>query len=135
MWEMIWPMGGGGSAMVKSALESQAKIVGSNPSLAFKFQRDKMFPVRSLVKIQYYFGETLWPSGSVLSLRPQGLDLKFCVWRAVSPDSSHHRKEIFLVQFSLCAQRWPKTASISFWLMVNVFGLINYKQNNTTNQT
>ena len=43
-----WP-----GAVVKAlCLESQ-EISGSNPTLTFKFQRNKMFFPRSLVEIQY----------------------------------------------------------------------------------
>ena len=52
------------------------KVADSNPILAFKFQRNKMFLPRSLVKIKYC-GEPLWPRGSVLSLRPQGIKVRF----------------------------------------------------------
>ena len=46
-----------------------------------------------------YCGEPPWPRGSVLSLRPPGLES--CIWRAVSSHSSHHFQEVLLTQFSL----------------------------------
>ena len=42
-------------------------------ALVFQFQRNKMFLSRSLVKIQYC-GESPWPKGSVLDLRPHILN-------------------------------------------------------------
>ena len=92
----------------------KSEIAGSSPSLAFKFQRHKMFLPLSLVKIQYC-GELPWPRGSVLDLRPQGP-------RNSGPVSVGHCHPIhftILRRFSrpslayLCAQRWPKTFFIS----------------------
>ena len=49
------------------------------PTLALRFQRNKMFLPRSLVKIQYCW-EPPWPRGSVLGLRPPGLEFRIlCV--------------------------------------------------------
>ena len=90
-------MGGGPSAVVKESCLLW-KIASSNPPLAFKFQRNKMFLPRSLVMIQYR-GEPPWPRGSVLGLRPPGLE--FFVWRTVSSHSSHHPQVVLLAQFSL----------------------------------
>ena len=53
----------------------KSKMTGSNPTMVFKFQRNKMFLPRSLVKIQYC-GEPPWPRGSVLGLRPRGLEFR-----------------------------------------------------------
>ena len=50
-------------------------IAGSNLTLAFKFQGNRMFLLRSLVKIQYC-GEPPWPGGSVLGLRQPGLEFR-----------------------------------------------------------
>ena len=67
---------------------------------AFKFQRNKVFLPRSLVKIQYC-EEPLWLRGSVLGPRLQGSNFESCVWRAVSSHSSHHPQEVLLAQFNL----------------------------------
>ena len=56
-------------------LLGKSEIACSNPTLAFKFQRNRMFIPRSLVKIQYC-GEPPWPRGSVLGLRPPGLEFQ-----------------------------------------------------------
>ena len=71
----------GPDAVVKSAcLESQRSRVC--PPL--KFQGNKIFLPRSLVKIQYY-GEPLRPRGSVLGLRPTELEFRImCLERSVS---------------------------------------------------
>ena len=45
--------------------------------------------------------ESLWPTGSLLGLRPPGLDFKSCVWRTMPTDSAHHPQEILQVQLSL----------------------------------
>ena len=50
-------------------------IAGSNPTLAFKFQRNNMFLPCSLQKIQYC-GEPQWQWASVLGLRPPGLEFR-----------------------------------------------------------
>ena len=68
------------------AVAKAACLESSNPALAFKFPRNKMFLPRSLVKIQYC---------SIF---------EFCFWRAVSSHSSHHLQDIILVQFSLNVQ-------------------------------
>ena len=39
--------------LVKWFMLGKSEIAGSNPTLAVKFQRNKMFLPRSLVKIQY----------------------------------------------------------------------------------
>ena len=43
----------GPGAVVKAALLGKSGFAGSNPSLAFTFQRNKMFFPCSLVKIEY----------------------------------------------------------------------------------
>ena len=53
----------------------KSEIAGSNPTLALKFQRNKLFLPRSHVKI-LYCGEPLWPRSGVLGLRPPGLEFR-----------------------------------------------------------
>ena len=53
----------------------QSEIACSNPALAFRFQRNKMFLLCSLVKIRYC-GEPLWPGNSELGLRPPGFEFR-----------------------------------------------------------
>ena len=59
-----------------SCMPRKSETPGSNPTLAFKFQKNKMFILRSLVKIQYC-RESPWPRGSALGLKPSGLEFRF----------------------------------------------------------
>ena len=87
VWCMPLCLGGGLGAVVRTAcLESRR-----SPALALKFQRNKMFPSRSLVKNQYY-------GGVGLASDRQGSNLELCICRTVS---SHHPQEVLLAQFSL----------------------------------
>ena len=52
-----------------------SEIAGSNPTLAFKFQRDNMLLPRSFVKIKQS-EKPPWLRGSVLDLRPPGLEFR-----------------------------------------------------------
>ena len=101
--------------MVKSSLLGKSEIAGSNPSLAFKFQRNKMFPHRSLVKIQYC-GELPCPRGSVLGLRSPGLLFRIlCLEGSVIPfitPSSGRSPGPFKPR---CEQMWPTAPFISFY--------------------
>ena len=51
-----------------------------------------------------YYGEPPWPRGSVLGLRPPGLEFRILCLRTVS-SQSHHPQEVLLVQFSLYVHR------------------------------
>ena len=53
----------------------KSEITSSNPTLASKFQRNKMFLPRSLINIQYC-GELPWPRGSIIGFRPPGLEFR-----------------------------------------------------------
>ena len=64
--------GRGYVAVVKAACLKSRR---SNPTLAFKFQRNKMLLPRSLVNIQYCW-EPSWLRGSVLGLRSPGLEFR-----------------------------------------------------------
>ena len=79
------------------------EIAGSNPAVAFKFQRSKFFLLRSLVKIQYC-GEPPWPRGIVLDLRPAKAWISNPMFRRQwhhSSLSSHDPREVLMAQFSL----------------------------------
>ena len=91
---------GGG---VSWCLLGKSEIADSSPALAFKFQRSKMFPPCSIVNIEYC-GQPPWPTVSVLGRRPTKLNFESCVWRAVTPHSSHH-PQVLLTQFSLCVYK------------------------------
>ena len=61
---------------------------------------------RSLVQIQYCW-EPPCPRGSVLGLRPAGLEyFESCVWRAVPSHLSHHHQVVILAQFSPYDSIW-----------------------------
>ena len=60
---------------VSSCLLGKSEIAGSNPTLAFKFQRNKIFLPRLLVMIQYC-GKSPWLRGSLLVLRPPGREFR-----------------------------------------------------------
>ena len=86
-------------------------------ALAFKFPRNKMFLIRSLVTVEY-FGEPPWPWGDVFGLRPPGLKFQIlCLEGSVisflSPCSGRSPGTVQLI----CARRWPKTPLISFHLL------------------
>ena len=104
-------------------ITNKSVIAGSNPTLAFKFQRNKMFLPRSHIKIQYC-GEHPGPKGSVLGFRPPGLEFRIlCLEGSVisfilpssggSPDPVYH----------ICAQGWPKTPFISLTPGGSQFGI------------
>ena len=63
----------GGS--LRAVVIAASEIAGSNPTLAFKFQRNKMFLPRSLVK-RKYCGEPPLPKVSMLDLTPPGLEFR-----------------------------------------------------------
>ena len=74
-------------------------------------QRNKMFLPRSHVRIQHY-GEPPWhwTRGSVLTLRPPGLEFRIMclegsVISFISPSSGGSPGPVW----PICAQRWPKT--------------------------
>ena len=90
------PKGGEGGSW---CLLGKSEIADSSPALAFKFQRNKIFPPCSIVNIEYC-GQPPWPRASVLGCRSTGLNFESCVWRAVTPHSSHH-PQVLLTQFGL----------------------------------
>ena len=84
-----------------------SEIAGLNPTptLAFKFQRNKMCVPRSLVKIQYC-GGPLWLSCSVLSLRPPRLESR------LKPHSFH-----LIYHHRIC---WYRTTTGLFQMIPNM---------------
>ena len=79
-------------------LGCQRSRVGT-PNLAHKFQRNKVFLLRSLEII--YFVRILRARPPCSASYQQGPNLESCVWEAVSSHSSHHLQEVLLTQFSL----------------------------------
>ena len=86
---------GGGPGAVGEA----ANLESSNPTMASKFQRNKMFLPRSLVKC----GEPPWPRYSVLG--HENAKYESCVWKTMSSYSSYLSQKVLLAQFSLYAQK------------------------------
>ena len=76
--------GGGGGSW---CLLGKSEIADSSPALAFKFQRNKMFPPCAIVNIEYC-GQPPWPRVSVLGRRPAGLNFESCVWSRVGASTS-----------------------------------------------
>ena len=91
----VWRQGAWCSGL--SCLHGKSDIAGSNPTLAFKLQSNKMFLPRSLVKIQYYGDREVVCRAS----HHQSSNLEYCVWRAVSCHAPHHPQNVLLAQFSL----------------------------------
>ena len=88
---------GGGPRVVVSTAALHVKVRSSVPGLG-GLKKNKNVSSPSTCTAQYC-GEPPWTRGSVLGLRPPGLE--FCVWRAVSSHSSHHPQDILLAKFSL----------------------------------
>ena len=65
----------------------KSEIAGSNPTLAFKFDINKIF--FPALPYRFNIGESLCVT-----------NLESCFWRAVSSHSSHHRQEVLPAQFS-----------------------------------
>ena len=75
-----------------------------------RFERNKNVSCLSTCET-HYCGEPPWPRGSVLSLRPPGLEFRILcledsVISFISPSSGP--------VYPICAQRWPKARYISF---------------------
>ena len=64
------------------------------------FERNKILLPHPLVKLSIV-GSLCDRQVSCSSTDLEGLNFEFCVWRAVSSHSSHHRREVILAQFSL----------------------------------
>ena len=81
-------------------LLSKSEIAGSNPTLAFKFRRNKcFFPAHSyMLNIE----ENLCDQELAYSASDcQGSNSESCVWRVVSSHSCHHPQGVLVSQFSL----------------------------------
>ena len=72
---------------------------GSFPGLG-GLKETKMFLPDPLVKLSIV-GNLLEREVACSASKPQGLNFKSCVWRAVSSHSSHHPQQALLAQFSL----------------------------------
>ena len=95
-----------------------SKIAGSIPTQALKCQRNKTFLPRSLVKIQYC-GEPPWPRGSVLGLRPPGLEFRILclegsVVSFITPSSN-----VLLAHFSLYVHKGGLKTHSSYFICLS----------------
>ena len=90
---------GGGARVVVSTAAFHARVLGSFPGLG-GLKETKMFLPHPRVKLS--IAGNLRDRDVVCSATDrQGLNFESCVWRAVSPHSSHHPQEVHLAQFSL----------------------------------
>ena len=106
---------GGGPRVVVSTAAFHARVRGSVSGLG-GFKETKMFLPHPRVKVSIV-GSLRDREVACSASDRQGSNFKFCVWRTVSSQSSHHPQEVLLAQFSLlCAQRWSKARFISFHL-------------------
>ena len=98
--EVYVMMTGGPCPVVKSAYLKSQRLRVRNPVWPSSFKKTKcFFPAHSQrFKI---VGSLLDREVAYSTSDRQGLNFKFCVWRAVSFHSSHHTREVILVQFSL----------------------------------
>ena len=87
------------------------------------FQRSKMFLPCSLVKI-HYCGEPRDRDVVCSNSDRHGSHFESCVWRAVSPHSSHHPQEVLLAKFSLYVHKCD-LKPIHFKLMLFTVHVIN----------
>ena len=104
---------GGPGAVVKAACLESA---GSSLALALMFQENKMLLARSLVKIQYC-GESPWPRGSVLGLRPPGHEFWIlCLYRQCHLIHLTILRRFSWPSLAYMCTKVPKTTFISFHL-------------------
>ena len=90
---------GGGPRVVVSTAAFHARVRGSVPGLG-GLKETKMFLPHPRVKVSIVGSlrdrEVTWSASD-----HQGSNFGPCVWRTVSPQSSHHPQEVLLAQFSL----------------------------------
>ena len=90
---------GGGPRVVVSTTAFHARVRGSVPGLG-GLKETKNVSSPSTCESQYC-GEPPWPRGSVLGLRPPGLEFRILCLEDSVISSSHHPQEVLLAQFSL----------------------------------
>ena len=104
--------GGGPKVVVKHrCLSRQSSGFGSRSR---RFERNKNVSSPSTCESKYH-GEPPWPRGSVLGLRPPGLEFRILcpedsVISIISPSSGGYLGPVY----PICAQRGPKARFISF---------------------
>ena len=90
---------GGGPRVVVSTAAFHARVRGSVPGLG-GFKETKMFLPHPRVKVSIV-GSLRDREVACSASDRQGSNFESCVWRTVSPQSSHHPQEVLLAQFSL----------------------------------
>ena len=104
---------GGGPRVVVSTAVFHARVRGSVPGLS-GLKKTKNVSSPSLCESPYC-GEPPWPRGSMLGLRPPGLEFRIlCLEDSVIPIISPFSGGSPGPVYSICAQRWPKARFISF---------------------
>ena len=108
--------GGGGPRVVVSTAAFHARVRGSVPGLG-GLKETKMFLPHPRVKVSIVGSLRDREVASSASDR-QGSNFESCVWRTVSPQSSHHPQEVLLAQFSLYVHKGGlKPDSFHFYLL------------------
>ena len=90
---------GGGPRVVVSTVAFHARVWGSVPGLG-GLKEIKMFLPHPRVKVSIV-GSLRDREVACSASDRQGSNFESCVWRTVSPQSSHHSQEVLLAQFSL----------------------------------
>ena len=96
-----------------------ARVRGSVPGLGGLKETKKLFLPHPRVKVSIV-GSLRDREVACSASDRQGSNFEFCVWRAVSSQSSHHPQEVFLAQFSLYVHKSGlKPDSFHFYLVRN----------------
>ena len=90
---------GGGPRVVVSTAAFHARVRGSVPGLG-GFKETKMFLPHPRVKVSIV-GSLRDREVACSASDRQGSNFASCVWRTVSPQSSHYPQKVLLAQFSL----------------------------------
>ena len=116
---------GGGPRVVVSTAAFHARVWGSVPGLG-GLKEAKMFLLHSRVKVSIV-GSLRDREVACSASDCQGSNFKYCVWRTVSSQSSHHPREVLLAQFSLYVHKGglkpdsfhlPRSTTSSDWQIV-----------------
>ena len=128
----IWSFLGLQCAVVKAACLESRRSRGRTPLWPPKFKRNKMLRFNIVGRLR---DREVACSAS----DHQGSNFEFCVWRAVSSQSSHHPQEVLLAQFSLyvykgglkphsfhfiCNHYYSITAGASSCILLSVINLM-----------
>ena len=117
LWQLPQPTGRGPRVVVSTAA-FHVRVRGSVPGLG-SLKETKHVYSPSTCESQYC-GEPPWPRGSVLGLRPPGLEFRIlCLEDSVISIISTSSRGSPGPVSPICAQRWPKTWLISFFIYRN----------------